>query len=206
MRGLFMTGPERTAHSLAEVHLYAAMVACRACSTLGLIVTDVHAAPDKERCYLHVDAQCEACGERGAFDFVTDGDADLRPEAVCRIPVILNTTREPSDLLDAGQWLTLYRMAVEAAERISEKLFARAVLIEAGQCLAEALRFYPADSDVPAASAFFSAETLQRFRDHPHLYARQRLIELAARLPTSVLSPPPPVSAERPAVTRWWLR
>ena len=64
-----------------------------------------------------------------------------------------------------------------------DRALIRAALIEAGQCLAEALRFYESDSDVPPASAFFAARSLERFREHPELFARQQLVELAAALP-----------------------
>lgn len=201
-----MTGSERTVHSLAEAHLYAAMVPCRACSTLGLLITQSHDEDNGASRRLRAKTLCEGCGGETELDFIAVGGIDLRPEAVARIPVVINATEQPSELLDPGQWLTLYRIAVEAAERIPEKPLARAVLLEAGQCLAEALRFYPADSDVPPVAAFFSAETLQRFRDHPHLFARQRLIELAARLPIQTVEPSAPVGSARPPSTKWWLR
>jgi hypothetical protein len=193
-------------HSLAELHLYAAMAVCRACSTLGLPITQTLAEAGDAALVVRAKAACEGCGEESVFAFIAARDFDTRPEAACRLPVIINTTADPSELLDVSQWLTLYRIAVDAAEKLPAKPLARAVLIEAGQCLAEALRFYPPDSDVPSASAFFGAETLQRFRDHPHLFARQRLIELAGGLPVSLVNPPVPVDIDRPNETKWWLR
>jgi len=201
-----MTDPERTVHSLTEAHLYAAMLPCRACSTLGLLIIQSFEAGDGASRRLRGRTLCEGCGEESELQFAAPAEVDLRPETVARIPVVINATQHPSELLDPGQWLTLYRIALEAAEKLSDKALARAVRLEAGQCLMEALRFYPADSDIPPVAAFFSAETLRRFRDHPHLFARQRLIDLAATLPVQAAESSAPVSTDRPPSTKWWLR
>ncbi len=203
-----MIDSDRAVHGFAELTLFAAVAPCRACSRRGLVIGDVRVEQDAAGNSFVADASCAQCGEETSLEIrVRPCDpAHLRPAAVRRIPMIINPTGEVSEWIDAAQWLTLYRMAMEAAAAQPERRLSRAVLIEAGQCLAEALRFYPADSDIPPKSAFFTAETLERFREHPHVFARQRLVELAAALPTSTVDPPVPVLSNRPAGTKWWLR
>lgn len=202
-----MTTGKPTLHSLAELHLYAALSRCRACSAQGLVVDAAVVTLTKERRALEAVAACGRCAAEVVLGFSTlTGASDcLDPTAAQRLPWIINPSGEPSELIDAAQWLILHRMAVETAARMPERDLARAILLEAGQCLAESLRFYPEDSDVPAESAFFTAESLQRFRDHPQLFARQRLIELAGVLPSSGVEPPVVVRVNRPAGTKWWL-
>ena len=57
-------------------------------------------------------------------------------------PARVNPTSEPSQIVDLGQWLTLFRSIAEAAERESDKVQARHLGLEAAQCLDEALKFY----------------------------------------------------------------
>lgn len=202
-----MSRSERIAHSLVEVHLYAALLGCRACSRRGFRVGQADVEQDDAAIRLHVRAECAACAEPIAFtvDASACGPEHLRPESVRRIPIVINPTGERSDLIDAGQWLTLYGMAVDSAGFPADRKLIRAALIEAGQCLAEALRFYPDDSDIPPPTAFFSAESLERFREHPEIFTRQRLIEWAGALPSSSVHPPAAVLRSRPVSTMWWL-
>jgi len=200
--------PARPIHSLAEAHLYAAMLPCPACSGRGFVVVDVQSPPQAGSDSLILVATCSHCAaERSIEVDLSLCPRELRPnETVRRLPLVLSAHPEPSALIDVSEWLTLYSMAVEAAGQLTTRTLARGVLIEAGECLAEALKFYHAGSDVPPGEAFFSDETLGRFREHPERFARQRLIDLAAELPVPSTRPPAAITLNRPASTKWWLR
>lgn len=194
-------------HSLVEVHLYTALLPCRACSRRGFVIVRTEVRENESGCVLAATASCGKCAEEMPLEFDAGlcESSHLRPECVRRIPVEINPTGRPSELLDVVQWLTLYRMAVDSLDFPPDRKLIRASLIEAGQCLAEALRFYDADSDIPPAASFFRADSLERFREHPELFARQRLLELASALPMTRVHPLPAISTHRPASTIWWL-
>lgn len=149
---------------------------------------------------LAVSGKCGACGRSTALRFrVPRTGLDSKPGEVA----VVNPTGEPSRILDVGQWLTLFRMIVEAADRTTDRRQARQLGIEGAQCLEEALRFYQGlPSDQPPPTAFFSEASRKRFAEHPEQFSKQRLVELRARLPglatmQSALDRP---HAKRP----WW--
>lgn len=156
---------------------------------------------------LHATAACGACGDevRLSFDSTECRPEDLDPASARRIPIVVNRSGRPSEVIDVVQWLTLYGMAVDSAGFPADRKLIRAALLEAGQCLAEALRFYVPDNDLPPQNAFFAAESLERFREHPNLFTRSRLIELSEGLPVSAVNPPAALAWNRPTSTMWWL-
>jgi len=59
----------------------------------------------------------------------------------------------------------------------------RRLLIEAAQCLDEALRFYSGENDLPPADAFFHEGSRLRFRQTPEHFSRERLLHLRSKWP-----------------------
>jgi len=99
--------------------------------------------------------------------------------------MVVNPTAEPSQILDLGQWLTLFRMLTETAGHEASMTDARRLSLEAAQCLDEALKFYDdADNDVPPVEAFFGEDSRDRFKAHPEQFSRRRLLHLRSKLPT----------------------
>ena len=96
----------------------------------------------------------------------------------------INPSPEPSRIIDVGQWLTLFRVILEAASQAAGRAESRRLGYEAAQCLDEALKFYDEDSDLPPEDAFFHEATADRFRSHPELFARQRLLAMRDKLPS----------------------
>jgi hypothetical protein len=119
-------------------------------------------------------------------------------------PTVVNPTDEPSRILDVGQWILLFRMSLEAADKEVDKVLARRLGIEAAQCLEEALKFYDeVDNDLPPPEAFFDEASRERFRDAPEQFSRRRLIELRSKLPS------PSTIRSRPSAGKkksWWRR
>jgi hypothetical protein len=149
---------------------------------------------------LTVPVSCGACGAKTEFTFDTSEIEKRQPIAAAmkqlREPADLpatqevNPTREPSQIIDIADWLTLYtitaaggRAAVESARTLPERGAARRQLIEAAQCLDEALKFFDDDNDLPREESFFTPASRDRFRNHQELFTRQRLVSLRGSLP-----------------------
>jgi len=141
-------------------------------------------------------AQCPQCG-RSEFDLTPtppSSDSTVSVEFLvacksCGAPVstrfqISGMKHDRSRLIDASQWLTLYGLMVEAARNEKNKSASRQLAMQAASCLNEALRFYDEENDLPPENAFFTDDSRARFRQHPQLFSRQRLLNLRAQLPT----------------------
>jgi len=170
------------AHSLAEVHLYILATPCATCGR-GLL-----RGGEDEPCddpvvsfFVAVTATCGSCRSVTQLKFQLPGP----PQTVSadQAPVV-NSTNEPSRILDVAHWLTLFRMMTEAAGKENNKTAARQLSLEAAQCLDEALKFYEEDNDLPTQDAFFHHGSRERFHDHPEQFSRQRLLHLRSKLPT----------------------
>ncbi len=134
-----------------------------------------------------ITATCGSCQSVTLWKFKLPGP----PQAISADqPPVVNSTNEPSRILDVAQWLTLFRMMTEAAGKEKNKTAARRLALEAAQCLDEALKFYEEDNDLPTNKAFFRDDSRERFRDHPEQFARQRLLDLRSKLPTPWSKPP----------------
>lgn len=129
-------------------------------------------------------ALCRSCGHQSALTFTLpqtaphDDPNNLYP--------IVNPSDEPSKILDVGQWITLFRVILESAGNQADKIEARRLGYEAAQCLEEAIKFYDDTDELPPEEAVFCETTRTHLRDHPQQFARQRLIELRAKLPQAV--------------------
>jgi hypothetical protein len=182
-----------TAHSLAEAYLFLMATPCPACGK-GPLRGEVTAAPPGRAAQPHpagrntvsLNAECGACHAHSPWTFEVPGTA------VSGTPPVINATDEPSRILDVAQWITLFRMISARAAEQADRQIARRLLIEAGQCLEEALKFYEPGNDLPPPTAFFHPGSRERLRTNPEQFSRQRLLGLRAKLPTeSRLRPKP---------------
>jgi len=188
------------AHSLAEAYLYLMATPCPGCSHGPLRGTARELPSEAEGVFkISIPATCAVCNRTIELFF----DLHSRPApAVEDSPAIVNPTDEPSQILDVGQWIMLFRMIVEAASKESNKPRARHLGLEAAQCLEEALKFYDdAESDLPPAEAVFHEASRERFRTHPEQFSRERLLDWRAKLPTQAVMRSR-IAAQRPR-RRW---
>lgn len=183
-----MSDTPLVAHSLAEVHLYLLATPCVSCGRGPLRGGEAESGDDpggmaKRSAAMSVSiaATCESCRMVTQWKFQLPDSAQT--VSADQAPVV-NSTDEPSRMLDVAQWLTLFGMKTEAAGRESSKTAARRLSLEAAQCLDEALKFYQEDNDLPPNDAFFHETSRERFRDHPQHFSRQRLLHLRSKLPT----------------------
>ncbi len=186
----------RSAHSILEAHLYVMLQVCAKCDAGSLEVvgrnTEEHHIDD----IIRLDCACPGCGEKAACRFRIDS----RRAAASKPPVI-NPTDEPSQLIDVAQWLTLYHMCIARSKEAPNRTDSRSEAYQAALCIAEALKFYEPDNDLPPAAAFFSDQARQQARAHPAFFARDKLLSLQGGLPDLRATQAVTDSASAP---KWW--
>lgn len=178
-----MPGDDHVAHSIAEAYLYLMVATCEECGRGPLEGADAEPGDRSETSVtLSIPLTCRTCGAKSSMSFVVPvGLSRHDPQE----PTVINPTKECSRLIDVAQWLTLFRVIVEVAEKERDKQQARHLGLEAAQCLEEALKFYDdPDNDLPPEEAFFHKTSRQRFHEHPEQFSRRRIIDLRAKLPT----------------------
>ncbi|MGB2987912.1 MAG: hypothetical protein WBE26_18745 [Phycisphaerae bacterium] len=191
-----------SAHSLAEAYLYLMATPCASCGKGPLNGADARAVGDAGRgMTVAIPVTCRSCQTVTTMTFRLPEKPDTTGE---HETAIVNPTDEPSSLLDVGQWIVLFRVITEAADKETDKVQARHLGLEAAQCLEEALKFYDEiDNDLPPPEAFFTDASRERFRERPEQFSRRRLIELRSRLPSlSVMRSRLSVPKKKP----WWRR
>ena len=184
--------PPLRAHSQIEARLYLQVVPCEACSH-GPWESSAP-APTGEGTW-RFRATCTHCSAQREFEFalgplaIPDGGAER-----------INPTSDPSEIIDAGQWLSLHYLLMESAQDTEDRVGKRQLTSQAAQSLAEALKFYTADDELPPETAFFTESSRHAFADHPERFARQKLRDMRDRLPKA---PTPPGTPDQPK-TPWW--
>jgi len=193
------------AHSPNEVEFFLQVTACPKCGHGPMEAKDVQPEGDGDPTEpsrgAKVRALCKRCGAQATYHFRWDAPAPAPGDCV-------NPTDRPSTLIDLGQWVGLCYRFQEEADRAASPAEAHQAHRRAALCLDEALKFHLGE-ELPPESAFFTETSLAGFRSNPALYARTRLREFQALLPTAVVTadPPPPATAEpHHAWWRFWAR
>lgn len=195
-------------HSLAEAHLYVMATPCPSCgagplkgSKAARVLGERRTADtnDDSGESVAIKAACGACRSVTTIVFRVRDDSTGKDENGV---AVINPTDEPSQILDVGQWIVLFRMITEAASKETDKIQARHLGIEGAQCLEEALKFYDEPgNDLPPPEALFTEASRERFRHAPEQFSRRRLIELRAKLPTMAAMR---ASLSSKRKRRWW--
>lgn len=194
-----MTNAPLPAHSLAEAFFYVMVTPCSACGNGGLKAGIANRAdPVDAGITVTIPATCSNCNATVEPAFVLSEIPASDPAQ----PATVNSSPDPSRIIDLAQWLTLARMILEVASKETDKQQARHLGIEAAQCLDEALKFYDEDNDLPEPTAFYSAASRLRFEQQPQLFSRQRLINQRTKLPT--ISVMRTRLAAAPKKKKWW--
>ena len=186
----------RSAHSILEAHLYVGLQVCPECDAGPLEVagrsTEEHHIDD----IIRLDCACPQCGEKAAYRFRIDSRW-----AVASEPPLINPTDEPSKLIDIAQWLTLYHTVLARSKEAPDHTASRREAYQAALCVAEALKFYEPDNDLPPASAFFSDQAREQARAHPAFFARDKLLSLQTGLPDLRATQ---AVKSRKSARKWW--
>jgi hypothetical protein len=146
--------------------------------------------------------QC-GCEQAFAFECHSREDASAGFENPDDLPVeLVNPTGSPSRIIDLGQWLSLFYLLVESANRAAGKQETRRQTFQAAQCLDEALKFY--SDELPPASAFFTESSSQAYARYPERFARQKLLAMRSKLPDMRLMTRRLRRDAQPRRRRWW--
>ena len=194
------------ANSRTDTYFYLKVTPCAECSQ-GPWELDQPAPPaegtdppDLQR----LRARCVHCGARREFAFRCDASAEVEQIEDLSLERV-NPTDEPSELIDLGQWLSLFYMLAESASKATDKALGRRLTFQTTQCLDEALKFYLADDDLPPETAFFTERSRQAFAEHPEKFARETLRLMRRKLPDlNFMVRRLSRDAAGPAPRRWW--
>ncbi len=169
------------ARSISERQFYLMVLPCERCEGGPFDFASTEQTPDGQADIWY--ARCRTCGtgKRLMFDRSKLLVPDERRDD--GLPVV-NPSERASELLDVGQWLSLFHAIISAAAEQSSRKEAQRLGYEATLCLEEALKFYPNDSELPGEEAFFSEPSRRRFREHPEQFARDRLHQMRQKLPS----------------------
>jgi hypothetical protein len=193
------------AHSLAEAYLYLMATPCASCGKGPLSGSEARTVSGSgESMVVSITATCRACGAVRDLSFeLPEGTGTDESGG----PPVVNPTEEPSRIIDVAQWITLFRVITEAAGREKDKQAARRLGLEGAQCLDEALKFYDdEENSLPPPEAFFAETTRSRFNENPELFAKQRLINLRAKLPSTSAMIARLSSEGKGKKKHWWSR
>jgi hypothetical protein len=193
------------AHSWAEAHLYLKVTPCEACSRGPW---EVKAEPDETQGHT-LRARCLSCGAEKEFIFECPAEPDAKPLDVAELealPVeLISSSASPSEIIDLGQWLSLFYHLVETASKAKDKDNTRRLTFQAAQCLDEALKFYTADGELPPQSAFFTEASRGAFAGQPERFARERLRDMRSKLPDMrLMASRLARDARKTGQSRWW--
>lgn len=182
------------AHSIAEAFLFAQLTFCPRCKRRPIRPAERLRATGtaREPWILRVD--CAACRQSTDLQFRIDPPPldRTRPDRT------INPGPKRSELIDIVGWTVLAGGIIDGAESANDAIAARDMLLEAGQCLSEALRFFSPRAEAPPEDAFFSDQSRARQREHPEQFTRSAILALQERLPL-----PAPAAAPRTA-RPWW--
>ena len=128
-----------------------------------------------------VTARCARCGAEQTlrFELAAPGPGAAPPTAIREI----NPTDEPSRALDLVEWMQLGRFYLERIGRLRDLLERAQSLLDARQCLEEALKFYGPGDDGPPPRALWSDASRAKAAEQPALYSRAGLAAMLDRMP-----------------------
>ncbi len=184
-------------HSIAEAYLHLKITRCPACRQGPLRESeDLTRTPSAPGGWT-LNAVCEGCGVKQSVYF----EIQPPPSRADAASTIINPTPSRSEAIDLLGWLTLSQAIIEACEKEKDKQAGRQLAYEAALCLDEALKFYNATEELPGEDAFFSPESLNRFRSHPERFAKSQWRQRRLLLPDLAAKVQP---AKSRGARRWW--
>ncbi|MBM4018027.1 MAG: hypothetical protein FJ288_06805 [Planctomycetes bacterium] len=165
-------------HSVQEEYFYLMVHRC-ACG--GPWHTEAQEVQDAPGQLAHrVEARCFKCRARRSFHFILDSHGG--PKGPVRQ---VNPTCDPSRALDAAEWLDLAQFYLGRIERLKDPVERTQSLLDARQCLEEALKFYGPSDDAPPAPALWSDAGRAKAAASPETFRRAAIEAMLQRIPAT---------------------
>ena len=166
-------------HSVQEEYFH---LMVRRCACGGpWASTGQTAEPSGNRLLHRVSVRCASCGKERTLRFVLPAGA--RPDGQAPVREI-NPTDEPSRALDVAEWMVLARFYVERVARLTGARERAQSLLDARQCLEEALKFYGPEDDAPPPAALWSKASRDKVGANPGTYRRATIQAMLAKIPS----------------------
>lgn len=125
-----------------------------------------------------IDVACHLCKQTRSLVF------QLPPAGGGKAPVRqVNPTAEPSKAIDVAEWLDLAQFYLGRIGRLKDGAERSQSLLDARQCLEEALKFYGPGDDGPPPSALWSETSRRKAVASAAAFRRAKLEEMIARMP-----------------------
>ncbi|MFP4355878.1 MAG: hypothetical protein ACLFUJ_12205 [Phycisphaerae bacterium] len=188
-----------TARTIAEAEAWFLVRPCPGCGQgPWQLVRQSTPAPADPRLVMR--AGCMQCDHQETVRFAVD-QPDLPEE-----PWQVNPTDQPSELIDLAGWVGLFYGYLDQASRQTDKTRTRKLGYRAAVCLAEALKFYSDDDELPGEEAFFTRRGRRAYHEHTENFARQKLRDMQSRLPAldTMQDRLEQDQARRTRRRRWW--
>lgn len=122
--------------------------------------------------------RCFKCAREHTFRFQLD--TRVGPKDPVRQ---VNPTAEPSRALDAAEWLDLAQFYLDRIARLKAPTEKAQSLLDARQCLEEALKFYGPQDEEPPAAALWSDASRRKASRQAGAYRRSTILAMLERIP-----------------------
>jgi len=126
-----------------------------------------------------VEAECFKCRSHRTFAFVLDTLEDSK-EPIREI----NRTSAPSRALDAVEWMDLARFYLGRIERLKDPVLRAQSLLDARQCVEEAMKFHTPGVEPPPEEALWSDESRGKVARDPASFAYSALKAMLEKIPS----------------------
>ena len=163
-------------HSVQEEYFYLMVHHC-ACG--GPWLTESQQVEENPAHPHHrVETHCFKCQARRTFLFTLDAVVGSK-EPIRQV----NPTAAPSRALDVAEWLDLAKFYLGRIERLKEAVAKAQSLLDARQCVEEAMKFYGPGDDPPPPTAFWSDASRKKAADQPDKFRRATLAAMLEKFP-----------------------
>ncbi len=170
------------AYSIVERHFYLMVLQCESCGKGPFEFVSKERGPDEKVDIWYV--RCKNCnqGKRLLFDrtsLLIEKEEFTKDELLA-----VNPSKSPSRLIDVGQWLAIFYAIISAASQEGDRKEVQRLGYEATLALEEAIKFYQSDNDLPPENSIWTESSQKRFREHPEMFERHRILAMRDKLPT----------------------
>ena len=164
-------------HGVQEEYFYLMVHHC-ACGGPWLTESQ-HVEENGAHPHHRIETHCFKCKARRTFLFTIDSQAGSK-EPVRQV----NQTAEPSRAIDVVEWMNLAQFYLGRIEHLKEAVEKAQSLLDARQCVEEALKFYGPDADAPPPAALWSDASRRKAAAQPGNFRRAAMVAMLEKIPS----------------------